>query len=188
MMKKIKFIIDKLPFFVVNFIGSLLIPKIEEIQFRDARIIPYNKRYLTDLIDIRNSWGEGSFSKTDEYLLKFFGKKTCFLMIDKNEELMGYSYFYFHFDDLKKHRIHFAFGGVKAKFRGRGYGGFLFKLTWNSFKKTKWIRGISSRYTLSNIPSRKLHEEIGFKTIKKYFDNNLKKERIYAVYDFYRIE
>ena len=55
---------------------------------------------------------------------------------------------------------------------------------WNLFKKTKWIRGISARYTMSNTPYRRLHGKIGFNILKKYFDENLKEERVYAVYDW----
>ena len=74
--------------------------------------------------------------------------------------------------------------GLQPEFRKWGCGALLLTSAWNSFKKTKWIRGISARYTISNSLSRKLHENTGFKILKTYFDEDLKEERAYAVFDF----
>jgi len=179
-MQKINYTIKMIFFLMINFIGCLFLPEIKENQVRDVKVISYNKKYLDDLINISKNWWKG-VSKKNIILLNFFGKKLCFLMIDKNKKLIGFLFFYFTFNDFKNRRIHTAFGCMEPKFTGRGYGTLLFTTGWNSFKKIRWIRGISSRFTTANVSSRKMHEKSGFRIIKKYFDEDIKKEKAYAI-------
>ena len=180
MLRKIKRLLKAMIFLASNFFGNLLITEIREMSFGDTRIIAYNNRYLDDVMDLWNSW-LGPFSKIDEYLLMFYGKKTCFLMIHEDEELLGFLFFYFHFGDLLHRIIHEAAVCIVPAYRNYGYATSLFVSAYNSFKKTRWIRGISARYDLDNIPTRRLHEKCGFKAINEYYDQNLKKHRVYAI-------
>ncbi|MHC4075432.1 MAG: GNAT family N-acetyltransferase [Planctomycetota bacterium] len=182
---RIKYAARWMLFFPVNYIGSLLIPKIEEIQLENAKIIPYRQKYLADIDNIWNSYTHANLTKRDKRLLKLFGQKTCFLLTDKSENLIGFHGFYFNPNDLIKLRIHSAMGAIESKYRRCGYASVLFTLAYDSFRKTKYIRGISVRYSLNNIASRRIHEKYGFKTVEKYFNKKFKTEQIYAICDFH---
>lgn len=184
-MQKINYTIKMIFFLMINFIGCLLLPTIKEMRFRNVKIIPYNKKYLNDLNNIFKSWKQNiNISKKNIYLLNIFGKKLCFLMIDENEKLIGFIFLYFSYNDIKNRRIHSAFACMQSNYRGCGYGALLFIFALNWFTKIKWIKGISSRFAIDNNLSRKLHEKVGFKIIKKYFDEYIKKEKAYAICDF----
>jgi len=132
------------------------------------------------MIKIWNSFEEAHFGKIQKLLLMFFGKKTCFVMV-KDEKPIGFIFFYFRFNDLINHRIHSASGVMNSIYRRSGYGALLFISAWDSFKKVRFIHGISCRYTLDNIQSKRLHEKYGFKVKSEYFDPHLRKQRVYAI-------
>lgn len=94
---------------------------------------------------------------------------------------MGFAFFYFNLDDFKNHRIHLALIAISPYYRGNGYGTQLAKYAWDSFRRVKWLKGISTRYSLNNAASRRIHEAYGFRPVIKYYDERLGEERVYAV-------
>lgn len=179
-MKKLIHLFYKLLFLGVNMIGNFFLPNIKEKKLNDVVIRSYNKKYLADVKKLWNSLEEGCFGKRQKLLLTLFGKKTCFVMI-KDDKLIGFIFFYFRFNDLINQRIHSAFGVIDLAYRKIGYGALLPIFAWDYFREIKFIHGISSRYSLDNNPSRRLHEKYGFKVLYKYYDKHLQKDRVYVV-------
>lgn len=170
-------------FLLLNFMEYLLTPEIQELSDGDVKIIPYSNKYLSSVIDLWRT--AGFFSNTYKFLLRLFGNRLCFVLVNRNNEFLGFICFYFRFEDLKSRRIHDAISSINSDLKGRGYGGFLSKSAFDSFKRSKWIRGISVRYTVSNEATKRILLRYGFKVIDRYFDKVEGEEREYAVYDFY---
>ena len=169
-------------FLLLNSIEYLLTPKIDEVSDGDLKIFAYNNEYLGDVINLWRT--AGFFSSTYRFFLRLFGNRLCFLLLNRNNEFLGFYCFYYRFEDLRTRRIHAAILGFNPNFRGKGYGNFLAKSAYDSLKKSKWIRGIGTKYTISNEASKKIHFKNGFKVIDSDFDKVEGEEREYAVYDF----
>jgi RimJ/RimL family protein N-acetyltransferase len=169
-------------FLLLNSIEYLSTPEIDELSNGNLKIIAYNNKYLGDVINLWRT--AGYFSNTYKSFLRLFGNRFCFLLLNGNNELLGFFCFYYRFEDLGKRRIHAALKIIDPKVRGKGYGGFLHKSAFNIFGKTKWIRGISASYAVSDEATRRTLQKYGYKFVDRHFDTVLDKEMEDVVYDF----
>ncbi len=170
-------------FLLLNSVEYLLTPKIDELSDGDLKVVAYHNEYLASVINLWKT--AGYFSKTYKSFLRLFGNRLCLLLLNGNNELLGFFCFYYRLEDLGKRRIHAALKIIDPKVRGKGYGGFLHKSAFNVFGKTRWIQGISASYAVSDEASRKTLQKYGYKFVKRHFDTVLGKEMEDVVYDFH---
>ena len=121
-------------FLLLNSIEYLLTPKIRELSNGDLKIIAYNNEYLGDVINLWRT--AGFFSNTYKSLLRLFGNRLCFVLVNRNNEFLGFICFYYRFEDLKSRRIHAALAGLDVNLKGKGHGSFLYKSAFDSFRKS----------------------------------------------------
>lgn len=177
--------VNSVVFFVLNFVGNLLLRKIDEIKIQDKRIIGFKKEYLGDLIEMWNlefKFSEFKFSRRDKYILYFFGNKICYLMIDNNGRLLGFMYFYFNWRDLVNRRIHSALAYMSPDCRGKGLGSVLHDNVFSSIFKNRWVRGISARWSSCNEAVSRILSKFGFEVVEKYLDKTTGEKRLYGIY------
>jgi RimJ/RimL family protein N-acetyltransferase len=167
-------------FLFVNYTGTLFLPKIRNITLGNIRITPFKKYYLKEVNEIFKSWWNYDISKKNILLLKYFGSKLCFLIINKKNEVIGFIILYFTFFDIVNRTIHSAYGCIKSVYRDYGYGSILFLHAWHWFSRINILKGISARYSVDNKSSIKLHQKAGFKNVEEYVDNN-RNRKVYSV-------
>jgi hypothetical protein len=146
-------------------IGAFLYPFLPRIAERNAlgfKIIGYRGRHYRDVLSFTESWPEGYFGRANRINLKLYGRKTCFLLLNKSDRIVGVIFFYFRWQDLPRRSIHSAYGVVQTELRGSGLGAFLFDTAWRSFDSQAWLHGITSNFDCSNIESARLHRRGGF--------------------------
>ena len=121
----------------------------------------------------------------DKIFLSILGQKICFVLTsleDKNE-IIGYSIYYFNRRDILEGTIHRGYIGVLPEYRGKGIGKNFNYLILEHFAKCSKIRAVSSRVSLNNMASMKMHINSGFLPIEHYYDFNMKEEREYLICD-----
>jgi GNAT superfamily N-acetyltransferase len=146
-------------------IGAFFYPFLPRIAERNAlgyKIVGYRGRHYRDVLTFTEAWPEGHFGRAYRINLKLYGRKTCFLLLNKSDRIIGVVFFYFRWQDLPQHSIHSAYGVVLPEFRGSGLGALLFDTAWRSFDSQVWIHGITANYDCSNIDSAQLHRRCGF--------------------------
>jgi len=141
--------------------------------------------------DIKNLYKEDvgfEFSLRNQLLLYLIGKKNCFIVLNKSyeKELLGFAYFYFNKKDIHDCTIHLAHISVCSSHRGMGISKNLLNYAIVFFSGYSSIKGISSRISINNIPSIKLHLSLGFEIVEKYFDETMNEERVYVIRKFDR--
>jgi ribosomal protein S18 acetylase RimI-like enzyme len=169
-------------FLLLNSIEYLLTPEIDELSDGELKVIAFDNEYLGDVIDLWRT--TGFFSITYKFLLRLCGNRLCFILVNRNKKFLGFICFYYRFEDIKSRRIHAAVACLDINLKRKGYGRFLYKSAFDSFRKSRWIRGISAKYTVSNEPPRRILMKYGFNVVNRYFDKIEGEEREYAVYDF----
>lgn len=171
-----------LSFLLLNSIAYLWTPPLCRSQLGENDIIPYQARYRQDVIDL---WTiDGDFSPTYKLFLAFLGRKFCFLLVDRNNRLLGFICFYYRFRDLGKRHIHAAFKIIAPEERGKGYASLLHRTAFATFRRSRWIHGVSATYAVNNEVSRKSMQNYGYRVVRRYFEHGSGTEKEDAVYDF----
>jgi hypothetical protein len=171
-------------FILTNILFSLFLPKIKNKHNDSFDIVHFEKKYLYEIEKIYSSeLGNGNLlSRSIKIILFLCGNKTAFVILNSNNSVIGYAFYYFNFNDLKKLYIHAASAAVLPDYRQSIYGGSLYFYAFDWFKYNTWIRGISARYRVSNRPVKRLHDYLGYKVITRYFKDE--EEWVYVICDF----
>ena len=82
--------------------------------------------------------------------------------------------------DVVEKTIHLGFVGVLSEWQGKRVATTIMTIATDHFNNSR-LDGISSRVSLNNLPSLKLHANHGFKPVEKYFDNEMNEERYYLI-------
>ena len=147
-------------FILVNIMLSFFLPKIKEKHEEDFTIVPYNRKYFNVLNNVYiKELGNGkSIRMSIKTILMISGSKTAFIMLNNEEKLIGYCFYYFNFNDIKYKRIHGASAAMLHSYQKTVYGGLLYLYAWDWFKYNTWVMGISARYRVNNKPVKRYNE------------------------------
>ena len=127
--------------------------------------------------------GNHKISLQNKIVWTYLGRKLCFVIEDKNKNVLGINFYYFNKRDYQERTIHEAFIGISETARGKGLATALRTRTISHFGHS-FLKGISSRVSLNNEASLKSALKLGFKPIEKYYDENMNEERYYLVCNF----
>lgn len=118
-------------------------------------------------------------------LYRWFGSRLIMLgVVRKNSNafsrIVAIDMYYFNRRDLREGTIHEGFVGVELGFEGKGVATMMRRLALEHFT-TSGLSGVSSRISLNNKGSLRSAENLGFKSVEKYYDDVLKEWRGYFV-------
>jgi len=95
--------------------------------------------------------------------------------------IIGMGLYYFNKRDIIERTIHEGYTGLKTDYRGLGIGTQARRCALEHFAKFRFLNGVSSKVSLDNLPSLKSNIKLGFEVKEQYWDDNMKKERVYLV-------
>jgi GNAT superfamily N-acetyltransferase len=114
-------------------------------------------------------------------LYRIVGSKMVFVVKKVGAaEIVAVNLFYFNDRDRCDNTIHEGFIGVLPSCRGLGVASKLRRCAIANFERTQ-LSGISTRISISNAPSFRSAEKMGFRVVDRYFDANESEERCYLV-------
>ncbi|UYO99168.1 GNAT family N-acetyltransferase [Oceanotoga sp. DSM 15011] len=179
-MKKIKIIISIINFLFINLFSGIKLSKFKIFNFENYCIKPLDKNNFWKILTLYQDNNLGLRLNLDKKILyKFLGKKYCYIIIDKrNNTFVGMGMYYFNRKDIKEKTIHEGYIGLKKEYREKGLGTISRKYALEHFSKLKFLKGVSSRVSLDNIPSLKGNLKLGFK-IEKNILILMKKKKEY---------
>jgi len=187
---KIKGFFNLITFLSRNIFYSFKMSKFGEVEFENYKIEPLKRRNLQETLELYKQLHDGTgLSLEKRLLLRFAGSKFCYILVSEKGEIFGLELYYFNKRDIIEKTIHQGYTGFKAGYRGMGIGTKARRYALQHFAKIDFLRGVSSRVSLDNIPSLRGNIKLGFEIKEKYWDDNEQKERVYLVCDLdkYRV-
>jgi len=127
--------------------------------------------------------GAAQFSCSRRWLYRLAGSKLMLVAVKKEmtgEKIVGMNMYYLNKRDFTDDSIHEGFIGVLPEMGGLGIATNMRNIAKKHFLENGF-KGISTRISLSNLPSLKSAEKIGFKPVEKYLDVVTKEERYYMI-------
>jgi GNAT superfamily N-acetyltransferase len=164
--------------------------KFEKIELENYKIEPLKRKNLKETLELYKKLHNGNgISLEKRLMLKFVGSKFCYILVSEKGEVFGLGLYYFNKKDIIEKTIHVGYTGLKAGYRGMGIGTKARRYALQHFAKIDFLRGVSSRVSLDNIPALRGNIKLGFEIKEKYWDENEQKERVYLVCDLdkYRV-
>lgn len=164
--------------------------KFGEVEIENYKIEPLKRRNLQETLELYKQLHDGTgLSLEKRLLLRFAGSKFCYILLSEKDEIFGLGLYYFNKRDIIEKTIHEGYIGMKKEYRGMGIGTVARRNALQYFAKIDFLRGVSSRVSLDNIPSLRGNIKLGFEIKEKYWDENEQKERVYLVCDLdkYRV-
>lgn len=179
-------IVGTTPLFI-NFIKNVMrankLPEVHTHSSNNFSISSYKPKYLKQIMVLHEKELNSKLSYEKRLLLMIIGTKICYIaMSNETQQVLGFILFYFNRRDFIEKTIHLGAIAVHRDFQGKKIGSQLLKFSIENLSKSSLIKGISSRISLDNITSLKLHQHFGFNIHTTYFDSNEKKERAYMMY------
>jgi RimJ/RimL family protein N-acetyltransferase len=89
------------------------------------------------------------------------GRKVCGIAINAQDQLVGFTYYYFRESELVGMIIHEAFIGISPNERGKGIATALQRYALDHLAKQQLI-GVSANIEKTNLPSIRIHQRAGF--------------------------
>lgn len=169
--------------FIKNVMRAKKLPEIDTHFSDNFSICSYKPKYLKQIREIHEKELNIKLSYEKKLLLMIIGTKICYIAINnETQQVLGFVLFYFNKKDFIVKTIHLGAIAVHRDFQRKKIGSQLLKFSIENLSKSSLIKGISSRISLDNIASVKLHKYFRFNTHTTYFDIDEKKERAYMMY------
>lgn len=173
--------ISGLWFILYNVFASMFLPRINIGEKNGLLLLPVER---DDVFAINNiyklSLGEGKdLSLSKKLLFMLCGRKLAVKVV-YDGKIIAYKLMYFHFDELvQKKYLHSASSAMLAEYRGGGRGKTMYYATWDWYQYHTWVKGVSSRYEVSNSAVKYLHENYGSFPTEHYIQDG--EEWVYSV-------
>lgn len=169
--------------FIKNVMQAKKLPEVNTHHSNNFSISSYKPKYLKHIMELHEKELNTRLSYEKKLLLMIIGTRICYIAIsNETQQVLGFILFYFNRRDFIEKTIHLGAIAVHRDFQGKKIGSQLLKFSIENLSKSSLIKGISSRISLDNITSLKLHQHFGFNIHTTYFDSNEKKERAYMMY------
>jgi len=186
-LEKVKSLVSATMFICRNIFYSLRLDKFEVVDLGGFTMGPLNRKYFKEVIELYADLHDGkSLDRTKSLLLKLAGTKFCYIVKSSDCRIIGMGLYYFNKRDIVQRTIHQGYTGLKEEYRGMGIGTRARKKALEHFAKSEFLTGVSSRVDIDNLPSLKGNVKLGFEIKEKYWDQDLKKERVYLVCELRR--
>ena len=176
-------------FFIRNlWCGRKIIP-FTETNFGPFIIKPLSKKYLPAVVNLyRVLNGGGRLDLQEMAILWLLGSRFCLVALDSGRnEVVGIAIYYFNVRDRKQDTVHEGYIGLREAVRSVGLGTFIRRHALENFALSG-LSGMSSRVTVSNLPSLRGNKKLGFIPIETYFDPSIGEERHYLICDFRSVD
>ena len=174
--------IRTLDFICINIIKYFGMPFARYARCNDITLKQCSRKDLTGLAKVNGILHPCGFSRSRNLLIRCLLGKPCMLVV-YNETIIGFCFHYFNRLDLEEHTIHEGYIGLLPEYRGRGLGRELGKYALNHFADKTKLHGVSSRVSLNNQASLTAHLKLGYKIREKYYDTDMREERVYLTCD-----
>ncbi|MEN3363187.1 MAG: L-amino acid N-acyltransferase [Burkholderiales bacterium] len=116
-------------------------------------------------------------------VLWLLGSRLCLVARDmERNELTGMAIYYFNRRDRREGTIHEGYIGLHETARNAGLGTFMRRHALENFARSG-LYGVSSRISVSNLPSLKSNQKLGFVPVETYFDPAMGDRRHYLICD-----
>lgn len=183
-MRKVKGLNSLFVFIVSNFYLTLKSKPIQNKQFDSIQIESIKKENREAAFDVYREYSSNNkVSFQNRLVWTLLGHKLCFVAVDEQRQVLGVALYYINKRDRQDSTVHAAFSGVVEHARGKGIATLL-RSEAISFFKNNGFKGISSRVSLDNEKSLSVNLKLGFQIVEKYYDENLKVERVYLINSF----
>ena len=182
-MKIIKKIWKVICFFVTNIYYLPRLKKIPKFYNVNVGIVigDTKRKDLKDVYAISSHFDGKPHSIIHRILYFFLSKKCIFsAKCETTGKIVGVVLFYKNKRDVVEKTIHLGFIGVEPEWQRKKVATTLMTNAIDHFKNSR-LDGISSRVSLDNHSSLKLHINHGFKPAEKYFDEKTNEERYYLI-------
>ncbi len=173
-------------FVALNFFRAFKIKPVGIHYDNDIKYSGLKKTYFKNFCDFYKQMHKGNgFGWPKSVIYYFFGERYVVLAttVDK-DEIVALGMYYINFRDVADATVHQGFTGVVSEYRGRKIATKIRAMAKIHFKESGF-KGISSRVSLSNVPSLKSNLNLGFKPVERYYDKSLNEERCYLICNFY---
>jgi len=151
---------------------------------KSIRLDRYNKRDMPKLREIHKEALGCDLSLLHRILISLMGHKLCYLLRNENDSPIAFILFYFTKKDRKIKLIHLGTIAVDKNNRGCGLGNILLDKAITNLKRAEGLAGISSRVSLNNESSLRLHFKYNFITYENYHDIDHQEQRAYLILHF----
>lgn len=169
--------------FIKNMMQAKKLPEVNTHYSSNFSISSYKPKYLKQIMELYEKELNTNLSYEKKLLLMIIGTRICYIAIsNETQQVLGFILFYFNRRDFIEKTIHLGAIAIHRDFQGKKIGSQLLKFSIENLSKSSVIKGISSRISLDNIASVKLHKHFGFNIHTTYFDITEKKERAYMMY------
>lgn len=162
-------------------LSKISIKQIENKEFELYKLDYYRKGDLEAIRSIHRESLNSDLTHSNRLLIKFLGHKLCFIIRDNSQKVIACILFYFDKNDIRKKRIHLGTIVVSEEKHGCGLGTLLIKHAIGNLECAKDLIGISSRVSLNNVVSLRLHRSNKFIIKEQYYDNKMHEMRAYLV-------
>jgi hypothetical protein len=182
----ILFFFKNLLFFTSNLIAALKIAKIAPKTVSGVVYQGLSRKYFNLALNLYELLTNKKMGLPQKILYYFLGNNLVIIAVNE-EKLLGAEFYYFNQRDFQEQTIHQGFTGVIPSAQGNGIATNIRILAISHFSANN-LKGISSRVSLNNLASLKSNQNLGFKPVEKYWDDQLCVERYYLVCDFENIQ
>ena len=179
-------IIIYVTYIVRNLCYSMKLSSIECSCINDILVTSCNHKLFRHVLNTSKKLSiEQKSNIFNKLILYLLGNKTCFVVCDKlnNHKVIGYSNYYFNKRDVIENTIHRGYIGILPEYHGKGIGQEFDRIIINHFAKNTELKGISSRVSINNTASYKMHIKSGFVPVERYYDPFMEEEREYMICD-----
>lgn len=145
-------------------------------RLKDITLRPFYKQDFKSVDNLYRKYHSGGLPLRLKVLLLLMGQRLCVILESPANKAFGFEIYYFNPRDIEEGTVHQAFTCVNIT--GKGLGTALRRHSLDYFA-SHGFRGVSSRVSLSNLPSLKSNMKLGFKVIEQYFDEEMQEERAY---------
>lgn len=160
--KKIKYEFDGFLFLIRNNKATRPLAPMQKTDFNNYKFIGLPRDRINELDELHRLVRDGrglNFWRKSFY--KNQGAKVCGVVLNDNDQLVGFNYYYFRENELGDNIIHEAFLGISPNERGKGIATALQKYTLDQLSKQPLI-GVSGNVEKANLPSIKMLQRVGY--------------------------
>jgi GNAT superfamily N-acetyltransferase len=170
-----------MPIRILDFLRRVMaVSKIPSSKHGSVEIHGMRLRDLGQVCQLYSKLNEGEKLGLLKLLFySVFGSRMA-LVASQQGTVSGFEFYSFGVRDLEENTVHQSFTGVANAAQGKGLGTAIRKHAIRHFGRTA-LAGISSRVSLSNVPSLRSNEKLGFHVVERYFDPARQEERVYLI-------
>lgn len=180
---KIKRLINSFFFILGNISYKNRLKEIENYDFKSYFITGLDRTRYRDFLSFYKHLNDKELDYQKKALYKYYGKRLCFVAIEKAaNQIVGVEFYYFNRRDKSEDTIHQAFRGVHPTWCNKGVATSITQYAVKVFSNAG-LKGLSSRVSVNNKASLLSNQKVGFKIKEKYYDKKLCQNRYYMVCD-----